>query len=216
MDAFIAGVVSLGTVAGVFLVANKLLLQKLDSMSLQSDLISETIAVTPVKQTTAVQNVTINTSRYTPDMQDHIVVIAGGSQHFKRGLDRSDGGQAGAVYKYFFENMATPAQWQTVETRTLEDGGWIIKTCSHHPKKVFFFVVSSRILNNSRWQLLYDICLSGFNALSAYTGTIRMPLVGNGIYGTGDKTSDTNNATQAIAAAARDSGRIVVIYTDTQ
>jgi hypothetical protein len=49
--------------------------------------------------------------------------------------------------------------------------------------------------------------ISGLNALSAYDGVIRMPLVGNGIYGTGDKMSDTMNATKAITKAARASGR---------
>jgi hypothetical protein len=39
--------------------------------------------------------------------------------------------------------------------------------------------------------MLSDILISGLNALSAYDGVIRMPLVGNGIYGTGDKMSDT-------------------------
>jgi hypothetical protein len=42
--------------------------------------------------------------------------------------------------------------------------------------------------------------ISGLNALSAYDGVIRMPLVGNGIYGTGDKMSDTMNATKAITS----------------
>jgi hypothetical protein len=42
--------------------------------------------------------------------------------------------------------------------------------------------------------------------LSAYDGVIRI-LVGNGIYATGDKMSDTMNATKAITKAARASGR---------
>jgi hypothetical protein len=84
--------------------------------------------------------------------------------------------------------MATPAQWQTVETRTLEDG-WIIKTCSHHPKSVF------RCLFSYPQQLALAAIVRhmplGSTLPSACTGTIEMPLVGNGIYGTGDKTSDT-------------------------
>jgi hypothetical protein len=199
MDTFVAVVAGLGTISGI-LFAVKTYTTSTDMPSTDPN----------------VPKVTVNASRYIPNKTDRIVVIAGGSQHFTRGLDSNDNGQAGAVYKYYFQTTSGKPNWQAVDSFRLQDGGWIIQKCSTYPDKVFFFIVSPRGPTNTRWEMLSDILISGLNALSAYDGVIRMPLVGNGIYGTGDKMSDTMNATKAITKAARASGREVVVYTDTQ
>jgi hypothetical protein len=118
-------------------------------------------------------------------MQDHIVVIVRFAT-FQAWLDRSDGGQAGAVYKYFsrtWRHRRNGKLSRLVRSKTEVDHQNVFTSSQSVFRCLFSYPQQLALVP------LYDICPLGSTPPSAYTGTIRMPLVGNGIYGTGDKTS---------------------------
>jgi hypothetical protein len=150
-----------------------------------------------------VPKVTVNASRYIPN-KTRIVVIAGvlNTYFTWSGFQWSE---AGAVYKYYFQTTSGKPNCKLLilSDFRMEVGSYKSVRLTD---KVFFLLSHPVVLPTRDGNVIryFDF---RFECFVRIRWVIRMPLVGNGIYGTGDKMSDTMNATKAITKAARASGR---------
>jgi hypothetical protein len=159
--------------------------------------------------------VEVSNARYEMSHDDDIIIVAGGEQHFEAPLSGADGGQAGAVYRFHVEGQ--PGAWSCPITRRWpEGGGWAVHAFGD---KSFVILVCPRTDPPGRWEHFADICECAFGyvvcRLDPSGQRIKVPLVGNGIYGTGDKHQDSRDSASAIAVGAKAAQLPVLVFTDT-